>query len=1359
MSVFNVTLFRNIPFLKRLSRLLAAVSLLVVTVVVLFWATVHVWIVPRIDGWRGDLEAMASEALGVTVEVGALEAQDRAWWQTPVWVLRDVRILNPEGTPALQLGRVQAAASLSSLLWRQGFDQLVVDAAHVHVRRSVDDRWWVAGLDVTPKGPSDGKGLRWVLAQSEWALRDGQVTWTDELHQRPPVNFADVDLVIRRQGRQHTASLGLTPPASWGDRWTLQADMRDSAWTSAPPAQPWAQWTGTVQWDVPRLEAAPWAAQAAVWPGVPTAVQQLAGHGAIQVKAQLEDGRPSEVTVKLDWPSLSTQAQAKAPRVALLDVKGLLRADWTDGVGVAVEGLQARTASGLRVKAEQLAWRKMDHADRRESTQTLEARGVDARDVTALAKLWPLPPALMTSLSRWEPAAQIDEMSARWTLQTDDAGRAVWANRYQAQGRVRDVQAIDRGAPGSPALPGLRGLAVNFAVDQNGGQAQLDMAQGGLSLPGILDDAWVPIEGLEGALTWRIDGPAIEAEVRGLRLATPDWHGEVQAQWRTAQAEQAQDRWPGVLDLNVQLRDVNVARVHRYFPSVVSPGVRRYIREGFVAGTAPKVSIQVKGDLRDLPLGRSDAKGQFLVEADLDQVDFAYMPPYLHAATDPPWPRLQQAKTALRFDGLSLQVGPIQADLQGAPGVRVTEGQVKIVDLAQGPAQLSVALNTQGPSPSFLQFVNGSPLKRMTGGALAQAQAQGDVSGAFALQMRFADDPQLRLQGHAAMKAMDLRWAPGTPMAQDIQGRIDFNEAGFTVAPTQARLLGEVFRVQGGTVVVPPGQASRLSFDVQGRLSAEGLRRAELGAVSRLAESMTGSTALSLRLGVRGGVPEVDLQSDLVGLGLNLPAPMAKPPALALPLKVQSAVDSVQGTRVTGDRWRVSLGDGASQRVGVDVRRDLRSIPAVLSGHAWVGQAPVPAARLADLGWSVDVQLPRLDVDAWLAALAPATRPASTPVAQPTGSSPQSALLPRSVRLAVDELRVTRRDLHDVRLLALNQSPRWRLDVSAKEAVGWVDLEPNPMGGLSQVRARLSRLTVPDATQADVESFIEQPTMVPALDVVIDDLRVGAIALGRVEVDATNHGEGDQQSWRLNRFRMTLPEASLSANGVWATATSPLTEKLNKSTALQFQMDIRDAGALLQRVGQSGNLNDGQGQVSGSVAWAGSPITPDLASLSGQWQLRLEKGQILKIDPGAGRLVGVLSLQSLPRRFLLDFRDAFVDGFAFDDFSGQVDLAQGVATSRNLRLRSILADVHMDGEVDLVKRTQDIQLLIVPEINVGTASLALVTVNPVLGWSTFLAQLLLRTPLKAMVSQQMHVTGTWAQPQVNKIAPTPSPKP
>ena len=1360
MSVFNVTLLQNNPFLKALSRILVAVSLLVITGVVVFWAAVHVWIVPRIDDWREDLQAMASEALGARVQVGGLQAQDRDWWQTPVWVLRDVKMFNPQGLPVLELGRVEATVSLGSLLWRQGFDQLVVDEAHLHVRRSSDDRWWVAGWDVTPQGQSDGQGLRWVLSQPELALRKGQVTWTDEFNQRPPVSFSDVALVIRRQGRQHTASLDLSPPTSWGQPWRLQVDVSDPVWASSPPDSPWAQWTGTVHWDAPRIEAAPWAAQAAVWSGVPEAIKQLTGHGAVQAWLQLREGRPSEVTLKLDWPTLSTQAQAQAPRLALLDVKGLLRLDWTGGFGVSLEGVQARTASGLRVKADQLAWRQTTNTDAGNATQTLEARGVDARDAVALAQAWPLPPALMTTLLRWQPAAQIDEFRAQWAWRSEGSGPATWAKPYQAQGRLRDVQALDRGAPGSPALPGLRGLSVNFALDQDGGQAQLSMADGALSLPGILDEALVPVEGLQGALTWRIDGQTIQADVRGLRLATPDWHGEIQANWRTAVAHSSQDRWPGVLDLKAQLEDVDVARVHRYLPSAVSAGVRRYIRESLVAGTAAKLSIEVKGDLQDLPFGRSDAKGNFLVEADLERVDFDYMPAYLRASAGAPWPRLQQAKTALRFDGLSLHVGSIQADLQGAPGVRVSEGQVRILLLDQGPPQLSVAFNTQGPSPSILQFVRRSPLNTMTHGVLAQAQAAGDISGAVALQMRLADDAQLRLQGHVAMSGMDLRWAPDMPMAQNIQGRIDFNEEGFTVAPTQARLLGEVFKVQGGTVAVPGGQPSLMLFDVQGRLSAEGLRRASLGAVSDLAQAMTGSTALTVRLGVRGGVPEIDLQSDLVGLGLNLPAPMAKPPGLALPLRLQSSVQSVQGERVGSDRWRLSLGEGSAQRVGLDVRRDLRSAQPVLTGQAWVGHKPVSIPVTPGEGWRVDVQMPRLDVDAWLAALTPASAASSaktTSEVKPTTAGGNTRLWPREVRLTVDELRLMRRDLHDVRLLAQQQSQRWRLDVSAKEAVGWVDLESSAQGGLSQVRARLSRLSVPEATQADVESFIEQPTSVPALDVVIEDLRVGAVALGRVELDASNHGAGEQQTWRLNRFRMTVPEATLTANGLWAMALNPATP--GKSTALQFQMDIRDAGALFERVGQAGNLRDGQGQVSGSVAWAASPITPDLASLSGQWQLRLGKGQILKIDPGAGRLLGILSLQSLPRRFLLDFRDAFVDGFAFDDFSGQVDLAQGVATSSNLRLRSVLADVHMDGQVDLVQRTQDIQLLIVPEINVGTASLALVTVNPVLGWSTFLAQLVLRSPLKAMVSQQMHVTGTWAQPQVNKMPPPASPPP
>jgi uncharacterized protein YhdP len=329
----------------------------------------------------------------------------------------------------------------------------------------------------------------------------------------------------------------------------------------------------------------------------------------------------------------------------------------------------------------------------------------------------------------------------------------------------------------------------------------------------------------------------------------------------------------------------------------------------------------------------------------------------------------------------------------------------------------------------------------------------------------------------------------------------------------------------------------------------------------------------------------------------------------------------------------------------------------------------------------------------------------------------------------------------------------WRLNLSSKEAAGVIDFMLEPDGGLAQVFARLSRLSVPDAGKADVESAIEHPSTIPALDVVIDDFKLGSMGFGRIEIDAVNQGDGALHSWRLNRFRMTLPEATVSANGAWSNSLgSP-----RKSTDLNFDVTIRDAGALLNRVGQSGNLTAGQGALSGSVAWVGSPITPDIPSLSGHWKVKLQNGEILKINPGAGRLLGILSLQALPRLFLLDFRNAFSDGFVFDDFSGDIHVLDGLANTDNLRLKSLLVDVHTKGTVDFVRRKQDLKVLIEPEINVGTASLAIIAVNPVLGWSTLLAQGLFRTPLKGKVTQHMHVTGTWADPQVKKI-PASAPK-
>ena len=174
----------------------------------------------------------------------------------------------------------------------------------------------------------------------------------------------------------------------------------------------------------------------------------------------------------------------------------------------------------------------------------------------------------------------------------------------------------------------------------------------------------------------------------------------------------------------------------------------------------------------------------------------------------------------------------------------------------------------------------------------------------------------------------------------------------------------------------------------------------------------------------------------------------------------------------------------------------------------------------------------------------------------------------------------------------------------------------------------------------------------------------------------------------------------------------------------------------------------------GYLGWVGPPVKLDYPTLTGKFNLKIDQGQILKADAGVGRLLGVLSLQALPRRITLDFRDVFSEGFAFDFVQGDFEMDEGILKTNNLQMKGVNAAVIMEGTADIVNETQDIRAHVVPEINTLTASLVATAINPAIGAGTFLAQLFLNKPLTAATTREFHVHGSWAEPQVER-ADTP----
>ncbi|MGC1172987.1 YhdP family protein, partial [Polaromonas sp.] len=555
----------------------------------------------------------------------------------------------------------------------------------------------------------------------------------------------------------------------------------------------------------------------------------------------------------------------------------------------------------------------------------------------------------------------------------------------------------------------------------------------------------------------------------------------------------------------------------------------------------------------------------------------------------------------------------------------------------------------------------------------------------------------------------------------------------------------------------------------QGTLSAEGLRQArELGLAARLGAHASGAAAYTASLGIRKGMIEFSLASNLQGMALSLPAPLTKTADTALPLRFENTAlrESVSAGQPTQDQLTLSVGRLASV---VYVRDISGTEPRVLRGALAIGLQPGESSPLPDSGVAANINLATVDIDAWDKVLSVSTDAGPAPPAAGSRLTPASAVLsylPTTMAIRANELLLEGRTLHNVVLGGSRDGLTWRANVDAAELNGYVEFRQPGGAGAGRLYGRLSRLSLGQGTASEVEAILnEQPANIPALDIVVEDMELRGKKLGRVEVEAVNRGagtvarEGGAREWRLNKLNVIVPEATLTATGNWVAVDAQQAVAASgargagerRRTVMNFKLDIADSGELLKRFGMNDVIRRGKGKLEGQIAWIGSPLSLDYPSLSGQFNVNVASGQFLKADPGIAKLLGVLSLQALPRRLTLDFRDVFSDGFSFDFVRGDVTINQGLAFTNNLQMKGVNAAVLMEGTADIAKETQNLTVVVVPEINAGTASLIATVINPAIGLGTFLAQYFLRRPLSEATTQEFHIDGTWANPKIIKV--------
>jgi uncharacterized protein (TIGR02099 family) len=1343
-----------------LTRWLLGVVALAWLLLGLAWGALHWLIVPRIDEFRPQLEAQATRALGVPVRVGAIAARSNGLM--PSFELTDVALMDGQSRVALSLPRVLVAISPRSVL-RLGFEQVYIDQPKLDVRRLPDGRITVAGLDMSAPGGTDSAALDWFFSQIEFVIRGGVVRWTDEQRGVEPLVLQHVDAVARNLGRHHDLRLDATPPEGWGERFSLRGRFLQPLLSRQNGR--WESWEGQLFAAFERVDLSE--LRRYVDPGVD--ISQ--GRGALRVWVDVSQGQFTGALADVALTEVNVTLGKDLQPLALRHMQGRVGGRLlAGGFEVSTQALAFEASDGLRWPGSNVKVLFMRGEGQIPSRGEVRADKLDLAALAQVVQRLPVDAVVRERLLRYAPKGVGEQLALTWQ------GPPGAPQSYTAKGRFSQLELA-----AVAATPGVRGLSVDFDLDQKAGRASVRLDQGAVDLPGIFQESLVDVAQLTAQARWQVKDERIAVQVSDLNFVNADAQGQAQIKWETSDPAKSANhsRFPGVLDLQATLSRANGTRVHRYLPLVIDLAARDYVKNAITAGSASNVRFAIKGEIDRLP-EIDPRQGTFRISADAHDAAMAFVPRTLQGAQELPWPTLTGLNGELVIDRMQLQVKEARAKLAEAPGVQVARANVTIADLNK--TVVLVDADFAGPLPDALRVINGSPIGGLIGGALAHSVTSGGADIKLKLALPIAQLDKSTVQGSVVLAGNEVQITPDSPKLSKARGAINFSQTGFTLAGVQARMMGGDARLDGGLVLAPGGDTTRATptlIRATGMASAEGLRQAtELGFVARLARQASGSAGYTATLGFRRGVPELLVQSSLQGLALSLPAPLQKSAATALPLRFQTELLNGSPDAATAslrDRLSVSVGQLGS---AVYEREVAGEVPRVLRGAIGVGLDNGESVTLPVQGVNANIKLPQVNVDAWQealsqvagAALAPATSDVST------GSAGSQAVmyLPTTLAIRAEALTFGGRQFNQVVIGGGRDGSLWRANLSATELNGYLEYRQSPDGSAAnagRVYARLARLTIAPSAASDVEALLEaQPASIPALDIVVDDFELRGKRFGRLEVEAINRmatgsgAAGGVREWRLNKFNLSMSEATFAASGNWARLNAQSTTASSASqaaperrrTVLNFKLDIADGGALLARFGMKDVVRRANGKMEGQVAWLGSPLKLDYPTLGGAFTVNVAAGQFLKADPGIAKLFGVLSLQSLPRRLTLDFRDVFSDGFAFDFLRGDVTVEQGIARTNNLQMKGVNAAVLMEGQADIANETQDLKVVVVPEINAGTASLIATVINPAVGLGTFLAQMFLRRPLIESNTQEFHVDGSWADPHVTKVARTPA---
>ena len=782
------------------------------------------------------------------------------------------------------------------------------------------------------------------------------------------------------------------------------------------------------------------------------------------------------------------------------------------------------------------------------------------------------------------------------------------------------------------------------------------------------------------------------------------------------------------IDLVASLGDLSFAAAKTlWVRHRMSPNLIRWLDAALMSGTLHDGRAIVSGDLDDWPF--RDRNGRFEATARIPRGTIKF---------HPDWPALDVSEADVAFidNGMTVHGTGVIA------GIGIRKMHAEIPDFAR--AELTVDAEGGGDASELLALLKQSPLQKSNAATLARLDARGPanvvmelIQPLYRVASAAGGAPQQTLDGNVALLGATLVDRELKLTFNDVRGNIDFGRGGFGAENLAVRHDNQPGRLtlRAGDYARDKRQAFEAELDAT--IAADDLidRAPDLAWLKpHLDGRSTWTVALAIpraRAAQSQGQSQlqspsrVQLRSNLVGTALTLPAPLNKIASATLlttidiPLPIGSGEVKVALGNLMAVRARSSNG-----QTGIRAALGTNSV-----------NEPAPASGLIATGRAAT-----LDAIDWVG------------IANGDGRSggQGKGLALRRIDVTADRLLLLGGAFRNTRLQVAAVSNGTAIQLQGESLAGALLI---PQADGAAIAGRLDRLHWRSATPvagnqagriapAPAPATDElDPNKIPPLTIDVTDFRFGTAAFGTAKLRTRPVAGG----MRIEQLQLRAPNQRIDLDGDWLGRGSAA------RTRLGVAINSDDFGALLTGFGFGGRLAGGQGTAKFEANWPGSPAAFKLEQLDGTLNLVAKKGRLVQIEPGAGRVLGLLSLAELPRRLTLDFRDFFNKGFAFNRIAGNIRFGNGRARSDDLVIDGPAAEIRIRGAADLRAQQFDQTIEVRPKAGNLLTAVGAIAGGPVGAAIGAAANAVLRKPLGQMAAKTYRVTGPWKDPKVEVI--------